>query len=383
MKRFLSAAVLIISFFVFVSRAQAVEFRSGESVGTQASDVIPSSLVISGSSVVVDGIVKGDVYCAGKSIVISGVVEGDVLCAGQNIHIDGVVKGNVRSVGQKISITGSVDRNINALAQSFTIDPNASVGGEVMYAGQTITIDGATNALLGGAQYTEINGHVAGDAIIYGQELSLGNAARIDGSLTYTSQKDASISQSATVSGAISHILPKESNQKNKPLFFQPIKNPTPWPANALTSVFFYTVLGLLTALLFSKKTLRVQQIIREKGVYAGIIGLVAIMGAPLVALILVVTIIGIFAIPFVVLAYILATMFGRIVVGQTLGQSILEGFHVKAKDNVYYQTLAGVPILWFMCKAPFVGGLISVVSILLGLGAVFLSFHKLPEVKK
>jgi hypothetical protein len=104
-------------------------------------------------------------------------------------------------------------------------------------------------------------------------------------------------------------------------------------------------------------------------------VGLLACIALPFVSLFLLVTIIGILLIPVPIFAIVIATGFGRIVAAQVFGKSVLEGFKVKQSNNLYLQSLVGIPILFCMFKAPFVGGLFSFVSIILGLGAFILSF--------
>ncbi len=378
MRQMLRSIVLLSLLFFVTTRVNAVDFKSADSVIVKKSDTIAQSIVMSGSTVTVEGYIQGDVYCAGKTVVITGVVDGDILCVGQDIRIDGEVKGNVRVVGQSIVITGAVGKNVNVVSQYFSTNPSSQIRGEVLYGAQTVSISGFAKSVSGGSQDTSISGNIAGDAQIYGDKLSITDNARIAGKLSYTSQKAATIAKTASISGQISHWQPEKVAQSEPKKDRQMNStDPAAWPANALGAVFLNTLLGLVIVAIWSKKIIEVQQIIHKKGFIASIVGFIALIGAPIVVILLVVTLIGIVVVPFVIVAYFFAAGFGRIVAGILLGKSIIEGFNEKQKDNLYLQTIIGVPILWFMCKAPFVGGIFTFISIIIGLGAVLLSFQK------
>ncbi len=376
MKYILRLFVILIAASVFIPTVHAMEWKQAETVTIPKEQVIAGSLMTGGTTITVDGVVHGDVFCAGKTVTISGIVDGDVLCAAGDLTVSGVVKGDIRVAAQTLSVGGQVSKNATVLGQTVVINKSATMSGEVFVAGQSLKTNGNIGPLTGFTNEMDIGGEVHGDTTVYTNALLVGKDTRLFGALRYTSEKEATIADGAAVSGIVSHITPdtkKESDTRAPSSDTKPVQ----WPANAVSSVIFYLLLSLLTNALFAKKITQVSSVIERKWLVSMGVGLLACIALPFISLFLLVTIIGILIIPVPILAAVVATAFGRIVAAQILGKSVLEGFKVKSSGNLYVQSLVGIPILFSMFKAPFVGGLFSFISIILGLGAFILSYRK------
>lgn len=353
-----------------------MEWKQGETVTVSKEQSIGSTLIASGTTIVIDGTVHGDLFCAGKTVTITGVVDGDVLCASQDLTISGTVTGDVRLAVQTMNVTGKVDGNSTVFSQNTIISKSATMSGEVFFAAQSVKTNGKLGPLTGFSNDLDITGEVNGDANVYANSLIMSKDARIFGSLRYTSEKEATIADGAAVSGIVSHVTPS-TDKKSSDMKNIKEKESKSWPSNAVSSVIFYLLLSLIANALFSKKIQMVSRAVHERWMVSIGIGFLTCIALPFLSLFLLITIIGILLVPIPILAVVVATGFGRIVSAQVFGKSVLEGFKVKRSDNLYLQSLVGIPILFCMFKAPFVGGVFSFISILLGLGAFILSFQK------
>ncbi len=376
MKRLFQILLMLVVISKTHLPVHAMEWKQGETVTVSKEQNIGSSLIAGGTTIVIDGTVHGDVFCAGKTVTITGIVDGDVLCAAQDLTISGSVTGDVRLAVQTMNVTGTISGNSTVFSQNTTISKSATMSGEVFFAAQTVKTNGNIGPLTGFSNDLEISGVVNGDANIYANSLRMAKDARIFGSLRYTSEKEAMIADGAAVSGIVSHVTPdtdkKSSDKKN--IQYKESKS---WPSNAVSSVVFYLLLSLIANALFAKKIAQIAQNVEKKWMVSMGVGLLSCIALPFISLFLLVTIIGILLIPVPILVVVVATGFGRIVAAQVFGKSVLEGFKVKQSNTLYLQSLVGIPILFCMFKAPFVGGLFSFISIILGLGAFILSFQK------
>lgn len=377
MKHLLASLLLASVLFLAPSSVQAVEIKQGDSVTIVKEQKIDGSLIAGGNSVVIDGMVTGDVFCAGKKVVISGTIDGDLICAAQEMIISGIVTGDARLATQSLYVQGRIEGNATTLSQDITFDPTAEINGEVLFGSQSFLTHGFIGPLSGVSKRIELQGEVKGDAQLGASELVIGKDARIFGSLRYTSEKPATIADGAAVSGVVSHVIPapeKKASGKEKTSVQRTMSS---WPANAVTGVIFYLLLSFIANALFSRKIHEVATVIEKRWLLSIGVGMLAAIALPFLSLFLLVTIIGILLIPVPLLAAGVATGFGRIVAAQVFGKSVLKGFKLKNADNLYMQSLIGVPILWCMFKAPYVGGLFTFISIILGLGAFILSFQR------
>lgn len=100
-------------------------------------------------SVLITGTVTGDVQTSAGSVTISGTVDGDVEAAAGAVTVgrDGRVGGSLRTGSGSLTIDGAVDGDVEAGAETFTVGETAAIGGDVRYDAETVSIaDGATVA---------------------------------------------------------------------------------------------------------------------------------------------------------------------------------------------------------------------------------------------
>jgi len=382
MKLFRLLVVFLLFGIIFqkVPQVSAFEVRSGESVTIDHSQTINSWILVAGTTVVVDGVVRGDVYCAGKQITISGLVDGDVLCAGQSITISGVVTGDARLTGQAVGISGVVRRNAAFAGQTATLTDEGSVNGEILFAGQSISVNGLVGKGISGVgQSAAINGRVNSDVWFVGQTLAVGEKAVVGGNVKYTSQSQIQVPRTASVAGTITFTQAEKKNNQGMPRLNFP-KRHTPSVVGALLSIGWNLFIISLVILLFPKVTAHITRLMKEWVLPTGVIGFVGLVAVPIAGILLAITIIGI---PFALVLFIAYAFFlavSRIFPTLILGEYIVERFFPKKKDNRFLPVVLGVPVAWCMFNAPFVGGLVSFVALLWGFGGILRALLKIRK---
>ena len=239
----------------------------------------------------------------------------------------------------------------------------------MLFAGQSLVVDGLIGkSIMGAVQSATVNGRVNGSVKLDVESLGLGEGASISGALRYTSDKDAVIARSSSVAGTIERTTPPVSNKTQEKVF---PKSSRPWPANALPSILFYLIIGLITVSVFPNYTKRVTDQMKATPFSTGFTGAVALMSVPVLVVILAITILGIPIALALLFLYIVTIMLSRIFVANIVGAYILDNFNVRQKTNLLFQMLVGVPIVWSMFKAPFVGGFIGFIAVCWALGGV------------
>jgi cytoskeletal protein CcmA (bactofilin family) len=351
--------------------AAAFEVRSGDSASLAHDQVVNSSMLAAGESVTIDGIVRGDVFCAGQRITISGLVDGDVLCAGQSIVISGVVTGNTRLMGQTIDIQGTVRRNASIVGQTVTLTGDGSINGEMLLAGQTLALDGLIGKGLNVAgQTVELNGRVNGDVWTANQTVTVGEKAIIGGNFKYTSQNQTQIPKTASISGVVT-FTQAEREKGNKSITSSWKQIPKSSPVNLLTGILWNMFIVFLLVLFFPKKVQYVVERMKNRPLWTGFIGFLALIILPMLGILLALTIIGI---PFAVIWFILYALvvgISRSFAAVMVGGYVIESFFTKLKNRRFVPVLIGVPVLWLIFHTPFIGGLISFLMVCWGMGGM------------
>jgi len=94
---------------------------------------------IAGGSTLISKDVDGDLIVAGGSVqVLPGVVIGkDIIVTGGSLNMSGVVRGNVKFIGGAITINGQVNGNVKAEARDrVKIGDSALIKGDLIYSGR-------------------------------------------------------------------------------------------------------------------------------------------------------------------------------------------------------------------------------------------------------
>ncbi|MEX5256806.1 polymer-forming cytoskeletal protein [Kocuria arenosa] len=208
--------------------AGAVEVRDGENVVVAADEVVDDDLYVTGGSVVVDGTVRGDLLVAGGTVTINGTVEGDLMAAAQTVVIEGTVGDDARVAGQALLLGAQARVADDLVAAGYSLEtrPGTEIGGDVLlgaYQGLLAgTIDGDVTA---GAAALTLAGAIGGDvqADVGSADdvgaawaptsgvavprvdpgLTLTDAARLDGNLSYRSGTEAAIAPGAEIAGEV------------------------------------------------------------------------------------------------------------------------------------------------------------------------------------
>ena len=150
------------------SPVRAADFRSGDNVVIGAEEVIDDDLFVSGNRVEVNGTVRGDLLAAGAEVIVNGDVEGSLAIAGQTLVVNGSIDGSVYGGSYSLTIgpEAEVGGNVYFGGFSLTTESGSTVG-RSLYTGtyQTIHNGEVANNVEVGSAALEVNGRVGGDVL--------------------------------------------------------------------------------------------------------------------------------------------------------------------------------------------------------------------------
>ena len=99
MRLFSSGLVALFLFSAAAFSAHAtIRLTDDEEIVVESHEVIDDDLIVSASSIRIDGLVKGDLIAFGTNIVIEGIVEEDLIAVGKTVYLNGRV-GDDASIG--------------------------------------------------------------------------------------------------------------------------------------------------------------------------------------------------------------------------------------------------------------------------------------------
>jgi len=369
---YLIIGLVLIGSFCF-SVVIAADFRIDKKGGniTIDKDEKVKNLYTGGNMISINGDIEKSLYVGGNIISINGNVEGSINAGGSTIVIRGNVGDSVHAGGGNILIEGIIEEDLFIGGGNITISKSASIGGDLIIGGGTVDIQGPVvgDVKLGGGQVT-INSKIGGQVNAKVDELTLGPQAEIVKDLIYTSPKEASIDENAKILGTVDYEkveIKKLSIFKSKGLLFGILT------LGFLIKVLMGIVAGLVLIYLFGKMIKRtVKESLANFWANLGK-GFAALILTPIAAIIILVTIIGAPLAGLIGTGYVLIISLSSILASITFGSWLIKVIKKRDEYLVNWQAVVlGVIVLKIVVLIPYIGWLVGLVFMLVGLGVIY-----------
>src|SRR5207302_1136322 len=251
-----------------------------------------------------------------------------------------------------------------------TVAANETVDDTLLAAGNNVRMEGVVNGDLlvfartlevrGTVKGAEVSGSVGRDLTMAGGSLTLPSTARVGGNLTARVRhlKNVEIADGATIAGKRDIQVRVRKSQFTRPRFYF-------YQAIWLAAAMLVGWLGLvLVPGFFEACTQAVGSGWRSFG-----LGFGTLVVVPVTIIVAAITLVGI-PVSFMLLAmYLTAIYLAKIWVGAFLGRALLKPAKVTKRDSLL-GLLVGLLILGIVGFVPYLGGLIRLVVLCLGLGA-------------
>ncbi len=362
-RRLILLLALTFGFASFTAKpAEAVTFRSGDEVDIPPGTVIADDLYVAGGQVRIRGRVEGDLVVMGGNVAVSGEVRDDVIVAGGDVTLTGKVGETIRAAGGTVSVSGEVGRDLILMGGRLSQLAGSHVRGATIMTGKEIAVRGTTEGILkASGRDVLIDGRVGG-AEITASDVTVTAGARIDGPLSYSSDHEADIRSGATIAGPVTR---SETETETK-VFRLPAW--LGWLFLCIAGALGGIVLALIMpgALQATSAELRRNPWL-SLGAGAGIV-----LGVPILAILLMITLFGIpLAVTLLMLyglAFYFAWVFAAVAIGDTI---LLRAPFQSPRVRMILAALLGVPLLLLLQAIPWGGPLFAFVALCAGFGAV------------
>lgn len=331
----------------------AQEVRVGRHVVIRSDEVIADDLYAFGDTVVIEGTVKGDVMASGRVVRVLGTVEGDLIGCGQTYVVDGRIGDDLRIAGMTVVLGrhARVGDDVATAAGALDTRVGSSIAGSLLFVGYRGRLAGNVVGDVGAdAVEVELNGSVGGEVDI-----------------------------------AVEHAT-----------------EPT-WHVGGARQAATVLIVGLLVAWIAPATLRNLESALRGRallGVRSGAIGIAAVFAQGLVVSVVAIGLgfaawllqlwpllfpavsLVVFA-EGVVLAgcWMLAVFVGPVTVSTLIGRSILHRLTPARAGGIVLPLVVGLSLLAVLVNIPYVGVLVQLVVVLLGVGALWSwSFEATPS---
>jgi hypothetical protein len=238
---------------------------------------------------------------------------------GEDVTVEeGVRINHVLTINGQITVSGTVEGNVIAINKSIVLTRKAMVKGNILTLGGVVV---------------------------------RGKGAEVQGTITEVN--------SSNISDAITTVLSGEWEGWS-------------WVFAIFSLIIFFSVLiiAILIVVLIPKPIRVIAASIQEETVKITLWGLLGMVLVAPLAILLTISVIGIVLIPLEIILVVSAGLLGFIAMSQLLGQKLYSLFK-RPPQPILRETFWGLVLLWLIGWIPYIGWMVKVLALMMGLGSV------------
>lgn len=361
MQRFVILALLG-AFFVPQAAFAETVLRVGSDISVEAGQVIEDDYYVSVGPVgrtTMSGEVAGDMLVFAGTALVNGLVGQDLLVVAGSAQVHASTTDDVRILAGEAVVSEYVGGDLFVFAGTLQVPSTATVAGDIFFFGGDAVIEGTVKgSLYGAAERVRVAGSVDGDIDMrVPAGLTLADTAVVGGGVTYTSARTLQRAPGAQVAGEVTarEIAPEDAREVARAV---------------LTPLFVLLFATLSLYLLFKRGLEGLVGVIAASPVSALGVGAATLFAAPMVGILLCVTVLGIFLGVLTLGAFAalvaLAIPLMGVVVG-ALGFGYFRGAVVVSLPTI----VAGTALTIALLAIPVIGPLFVITAFLMTLGGL------------
>lgn len=343
----LTLVMIMISITTVNAKSSKDLFQAGDKVSIE--DKLDGTAFIAGNEIKVNNKIDGIGFVAGNKLTFNANQE-YLFGAGNEIVIEKDVEKDLFLAANDIKVNGNVLRDTYLAANTITINGNLNRNSYI-YANE-VTLKGTFN----------------GNVTVYAANINI-EGAKITGTLKYN--KD------AVIDGLDKAIKTKTYNATTNKITFKE------YIYTIVSKYVHITMLAIVLVFvcekLFKKSLKQTEDLTAKKTAILCGKGFLVLIGVPMIALMLLMT--GIFSSVGVVggIIYGILVYIANIFTAYTVAHK-LDKKYFKKNMNSYILMIVGLFIIYVLSYIPYIGGFVSLLSLLFGLG---ISGNMIIEMKK
>lgn len=357
--------LILFPFLLCIVGTSSAQTASNRQVATETSP--NGNVYMAGRDLTLDQPIAADLIAAGGRVSVERDVGADATIAGGAVDIRAAVAEDLRVAGGSVNIVGNVGADLVAAGGSLTIAEAARVNGPAWMAGGNVNLAGRiANGVRIYAETISLSGQISGNAHLVAQEIIITPNARIEGDLSYSSPDVLNENVRAQVSGTIRRMERPDEWRTNRPDRIS---------LNWFHPVFFLSMLfcGLILYLLFPNAALGAGRTIGHHPWRSLLVGLALIFTVPPVAVLFIITVIGLPIGVALIMVYPLALLLGYLGTAFFLSRKIAIALKQTVeppswKRQALFLALA-LLLLGVAIAVPFIGFLVLLLAVVFGLG--------------
>ena len=311
-----------------------------------------------GDNIKIEEELDGTAFIAGEKVELNNKINGIGFIASNELNIN-FEQDYIFSAGTTINIKNNIEKDAFILGEKIFIDENVKLGRDAYVFADTLTIKGNIdrNIYVYGTT-VNIEGNINGNIVVSALELNIDKDAKVLGTLKYN--------EDANIKGLREDITSKTYKISTNNLTFKE------YITNFISSYIHITLLAIVLVFicekLFKKSLSITKELTAKKVATLCGKGFLVLIGVPIIAMML------LFSGAFVSVGVVGAILYGILIYISNIFTAyflatILDKKIFKKNMNSYLLMIIGLFIIYVLGMIPLIGGLISFISMLLGIG--------------
>lgn len=313
-----------------------------------------SDVYLYGDEIIVDYIIDGNLFVFANKVTINSQIGGDAFILADTLIIEqeGYIFSNLFAIAKSIEVKGNV-YDTYALSQNFTIS------GGFIYRDLKVTCD-----------TLNINGSVNRNAFVNCNIINFNTDNNsngiISGNLNYSSDKEFSMPNGVII-GETNYTQFSLYDKSVPTIISEYILN----LGNFLSFVLIFWLICLLLTPRFLQNT---NQIVRRNLLSVFGYGILSLIVMPIACIILILLkLTSGFSLVLLTL-YILAIVISKSLFIITANNYVCSKLKINKNLGIFGMLIVSGAIIWLFTKLPYIGGIISFITVILGLGILVIS---------
>ena len=317
-----------------------------------------SDVYLVGDDITIDYIVDGNLFVMANKVTINSQIGGDAFILAKEVVVDseGYIFNNLFACAQSIDIKGVV-------YDAYTCAENLSISGGYVYrdlksVSKNININGVVGR----------NAFVSCENIVFNSDENSNKKGMIYGNLEYSSKSESTIPEGC-VSGDVKFTQIKINSNE---LSTSKIIANYLFDLGAFLS--FVLIIWLLCLWITPKFLDSTNTYVGKNTLKAVGYGLLTLIAIPVISLILILLNLTSGIALLLIALYILALVISKSLFTITANKYICSKLKIDKNTGIFGMLIVSGIIVWVLTQLPYVGGVISFITVLLGLGILVLS---------
>ncbi|MCI9177540.1 MAG: hypothetical protein HFJ28_02970 [Clostridia bacterium] len=346
--------ILLVAFSSICMATNTTRTSEKTSATNKTASIINTDLYLAQDTIVLEDTINANAFVYGKTVTITGTIHGDLLVAANALIIDETanISGNLFAFASAISFKGTAN-TVYAFSQNFNLETTGSITRDLRLYSSNFTLAGTVER----DAYLSV-GKIAFD--------SNATSSLIKGNLHYAAQEEMNIAKDF-VAGEIKFT----QTSSNELELSQIIMN----YVTSFINVLIYAIAVILICIFLTPKFVdKATYCLEKKAFITAGIGIAAIVLLPILCLILISTgyllYVGVALLALTILIFSMTIS----IFGISIGNFIANKLKNKTKGKIILWSLVSVIAIWLLQKIPYIGGWISIFTVVFGLGTFIYS---------